>query len=240
MKRHTQPRHAIIAVLIAVTYLAGCASTPTKQPAGKLQVSYSLNYPDGSRLKEVPKEVRIIQRETTQRQVGAQVALNVFMLALGGGMGVQTFGKDELKGDEIEDTSTRENLLNPVASEFVQRLQGKVDAALKAAPALQAKSFAQPLLVAGGNARLVYETLLEGEEEQFRLKNDLVIYKRKENAGMWDYPFVVVNCESVSSEPRLRSQWAQQDYLLIGTELGAALDACEAKVMAALPELLEL
>lgn len=238
MNPHTHPLRAFVAAIIAVAYLSGCASTLTKQPPGTLKVAYTTHYPDNTQLKEVPTEVRIVHREATQRHVAGQLALNVFMFALANSLHVQSFSKDDLNGRAIEHASTREHLRKPVSAEFVQRLQDRIDAALKADKALQTRSFAYPLRVGGGYARLVYETLLGTDEEQFRLKNDLVVYKRKENASLWGSPFVVVDCESTSSEPQPLSQWAQQDYLKVSIELQAALDSCEAKVLAALPELL--
>jgi hypothetical protein len=240
MKQRILTRNLIVSALVATIFLSGCASTGVdmKQPAGTLPVAYTLRYPTGGHLKKVPEEVDIVRRETTQRQVGAQVVVNIALLAVAGGMGVSPFSKNDLKGDEITIDGTREHLRNPVASEFIQRLQHRIDAALQADHALREKSFAQPLQVAGGYARLVYETLLGTDEEQFRLKSDLVVYKRMEKTSIWRPPFVIVDCASASQEPRPESYWAQQDYLPVATELRAALDACEEKVLAALPELL--
>lgn len=88
----------IVSLLTSSVMLTGCASAPVATTPGAVNVVYFMRYPDGSYLKERPTEITIVKRETTQKQVAVQVALNVFMLAMGGGVGFQGFGKDELKG----------------------------------------------------------------------------------------------------------------------------------------------
>ena len=123
-----------LTLVCACTLLAACASPPQQaaKPLGVVRVVYTQTYPDGSRLKEIPTEVTIVKREATTSVVGAQVALNVFMLAMGGGFGFQTFSKDSLKGAVIEGPTDRANLKNPVAGTFMLNLQTSVNDAIQA------------------------------------------------------------------------------------------------------------
>lgn len=230
-----------IGIVVASTLLTACASQPVNTKVGEVKVQYSLFYPDGSRLKELPTEVTVVKRESTIKNVAAQVGLNVLALALGGGgVGFQGFSKDDLKGVPIEDAVSRDNLKNPVSSEFLSNLQMHVSAAVQHDPGLVQKSYQQPMLIAGGNARLVYESLAGEDEERFRLKSDLIVYKRREEAGLFAFKSVnVVGCETASDNPLPLSQWAVNDYQLVKTQLDAMLSSCQTKVIAGLPELLK-
>lgn len=148
-----------------------------------LKVIYSQIYPDGSILKEKPSEVRLITREATSNNVAAQVGLNAVLLAMGA-VSFRGFNKDDLKGRELTDVADRSHLQNPVPTEFVGRLQARVDAFVQADESLQKRRFQRPLIVSGGSTRLVYESLLGKEEEKFRLKTDLVVYKKRESSTM--------------------------------------------------------
>jgi hypothetical protein len=229
-----------IGIVVASTLLTACASQPVNTKVGEVKVQYSLLYPDGSRLKELPTEVTVVKRESTIKSVAAQVGLNVLALALGGGVGFQGFSKDDLKGVRIEDAVSRENLKNPVSNEFLRELESKVSATVQQNPALAQKGYQRPILVAGGNARLVYESLAGEDEERFRLKSDLIVYKQREGAGLFTFKSVnVVDCENASDNPLPLDQWAVNNYQSVKTQLDAMLSTCESKVLAKLPELLE-
>lgn len=223
----------VVSALVTSALLTGCATVPVTSKEGVVKVVYSMKYPDGSIQKELPAEVTIVKREATQGVVAGQVALNIFMLALGGGVGVQGFSKDALKGSTIRELERREHIQNPVPGRFLGELEEKVNAAIQADEALREKRFTKPLRVAGGNARLIYETLLGEDDQRFRLKTDLLVYKTKENANLWSGPYVV-NCQDASPEPFIQAQWAEQDYLLVKTQLDAMLATCEKKVLAEL------
>lgn len=229
------------ALLCVASVLSGCATgpapgTPPTQP-GTVKVQYSTTFADGSWLKETPQEVRMVKRETTGKVVAAQVAFNILMLATGGGGGFQTFSKNELKGDRIESTQ-RDNLRNPTSTDFVRRLDDRVQAAMNADETLRQRAFEHPLVVAGGNARLVYDALAGTDEEKFALKSRLQIYKRKEATSLWS-PSVIVDCAEPSGEPLPHAEWAANDYALVRTSLQSMLDSCEGAVLARLPELLK-
>ncbi len=233
---HIIRSNATLSILAAVL-LTACASQPTATTPGMVQVVYSQYYPDGSRLKEIPTEVTIVKREATSKNVASQVALNVVMLALGGGVGFQSFSKDGLKGVPVDGLNERANVQNPVATRFVSDLQAKVAAAVQENAAWRDRHYREPLTVAGGSTRLVYETLAGTDEERFRLKTDLTVYKRKESANLLS-PNLVVDCQDASPEPLTQSQWAEAEYRSVKIQLDAMLAACETKVLAELPSLL--
>lgn len=229
-----------IALICASTFLASCASQPVATAPGEIRVVYTNHFSDGSLLKAVPQEVSIVRREDTVNLVGVQVALNIAMLALGGGIGVQGFSKDELKGSAIEYAGPRDNLKNPVVDAFVPALAKKIGAAVRQDPELNGRTFNRYISVAGGSASLVYEALADGEEERFRLKTHLQVYKKKESAGMFSFsPLVIVDCSDASDPAVPLGQWAEADFQPVRTQLDDMLSACEAKVMAELPALLK-
>lgn len=229
-------------VIAVSSILFGCASqqvAPIQTPA-QLNVSYTQQYPSEARLKEIPNEITIVKREATSKNVGTQVALNVLLLAVGGGVGVQGFSKDGLKGAPITDVKDRRNLQNPIPNTFVNDLRSNLNALAQAQPEFSSKVYRNAFMITDGHTRLVYENLTGTEEETFRLKTDLLIYKRKETAGMFSIsPFVEVDCKNQSPEPLPLATWAEQDYQLVRKQLTAMLDQCAKKVAMELPNFLK-
>lgn len=85
---------------------------------------------------------------------------------------------------------------------------------------------------------LTYENL-GNDEEKFRLKSLIQVYKPKENKSLFSIsPNVQVVCDHASSEPLSQEEWAKDDYLMIKSEMASMFSACEEKVVAELPALL--
>jgi hypothetical protein len=228
-----------LALVAAALVLSACASGPQANEPGRVRVQYTRDTLDGARLKEIPTEVKLVQRATTHKEVGKQVALNVFMLAMGGGVAASPFSKSDLAGERIEGPTDRANLRNPVSTDFVTRLDQRIREAIQADAALAQRAWRQPVLVSDGFARLVYEQLDGAQEERLRLVTRLVVYKTRENASLLSMQRAPqVDC-SGQSEPALAlADWAQQDFRRVKDTLDAQLAACERKVLAALPDLL--
>ncbi|MDR0276262.1 MAG: hypothetical protein LBI48_13205 [Burkholderiaceae bacterium] len=226
----------LIVILACAAVLAGCASTPAAPP-GTLRVTYSLQLIDGTRLKEAPTEIRLVQRETTGRAVAAQAVLNILLVALTRSVAVSGFSKTDLKGERIEDVDDRVNLQNPVSTVFVQSLQGTVDARMTKENIGQDRSFRYPLVVGGGYATLVYDTLVEQKEPSYQLALKLDVYKRPENS--WIKPAYLVQCSDRSEPPQPLAHWAESSYANARQELDRMLSVCQSKVLTELPRLLE-
>jgi hypothetical protein len=229
---------------------AQAAQQPATEGGGKLQtqaaapspvkVSYTLNYPNGGALKETPTEVRIVRPQNTQRAVAGQVALNVIMLALGGGAGVSGFSKNDLKGNEITDLVDRQNIQNPIPTAFVSRVDTLVSNWLKDNAEYQTKAYKNALMVAGGSSKLVYESLSGEGADKFKLSTDLMIYKRRESANFLSFsPVVSLSCGNSSAALASEQDWAKDNWRLVKTELDAALKSCEERLLAQLPDLLK-
>jgi hypothetical protein len=238
----TMPVRFTVSIVFAAQ-LAAC-TTPTREnpvaaPGAPLRVIYATHKPDGSYLKKTPVEVDIVTRETTGKAVASQVFLNVALLALVGGVGFQTFSKDDLRGASIDDALNREHLRNPIPVDFVARMQKSIDAAMQTDPTLGTKGFDKPVVVSSGHVSLVYEDLAGNDEPLYRLKTDLQVYKHKETWSLLNGAPYVVDCSHASKEPLPRSRWAQNDYVLIAQSLASALSSCESKVIAQLPALLK-
>lgn len=234
----TSTINKITCILTAVSVLAGCATPTAAPPAGVLKVVYSHSYPDGSTLKETPTEVRLVTRQTTNNHVATQIGINMLLLTVGA-FAFRGFSKDDLKGKEVADLADRRHLQNPIPTAFVARLQARVDAAIEGDETLRQRVFDRPLVVGGGSTRLVYESLLGPEEEEFRLKTDLVVYRAR--GSMIGNSFkgpVVVDCAGESPQALPQARWAEDNYLSVKAELDAMLLACENKVLASLGDLL--
>lgn len=229
-------RKSIASFVSLSVLLVGCATQPAVPTSpGLVKVEYSRGT-----LKETPTEVTIVRRENKANQVAGQIALGLLMFALVGGTGFQDVDKEMLLGSRIEDPNASENLKNPVSGEFVLGLQEKVAAFVKQNPELKSKSFQHPIVVSGGSARLIYEAFSD-DDQRFRLRNDLTIYKRRENAKRFsfDSPGVHVSCVEITPEPRIEAEWAVDGYRPVRTTLDDWLKTCENKVLAKLPELLK-
>ncbi|WP_395026506.1 hypothetical protein [Comamonas odontotermitis] len=225
-----------IAAIACATLLAGCATTST-MPPGTLKVDYSRTFINGAKLKEIPGEVQIVRREDTGNAVAGQVGLNVLMLALGGGIATNGFSKDDLKGAPIEGVDDRTYLQNPVPTAFVQSLQKAVDARMEQDKLGQTQSFRYPLVVGGGSAQLVYDTLTGAGDANYQLLLNLDVYKRRESN--WVMPARLVQCSGRSEPAQPLSYWAEASYRNVQQELSRMLAACQDKVVAELPTLLE-
>lgn len=206
--------------------------------APMLHVEYSLQGLS-SRMREVPKEVLLVTRETTGRAVGAQVAMNVVFLAAFGGASIQSFSKDDLLGDPLPDVKDPAKVRNPVADEFIASLQKKLDAEARAVYSGTGKVFNRPVVVSSGHARLVYEDLTGAEEERYRLKMSISIHKVAETAGLFAFrqPWRT-SCGNVSSEVLPLKDWAKDDYELVRKQVAEILSACEVRLLREVPHML--
>lgn len=230
-------RKSILA-LTALSVLAGCATPPANTPPGALKVVYSQDYPDGRYLKEQPTEVRLVTREATTKNVAQQVGLNLLLLSVGA-LAFQGFSKDDLNGRTVDGPTDRANLLNPIPTDFVARLQNRVDTAIQGNDRLKTQTYAHPLVVGGGSTRLVYENLAGTDEATYRLKTDLVIYRRVAGASIKSLMGPrTVSCADQSAHAWPQSRWSEGNYLPVKQEMDALLAACEVKVVASLDELL--
>jgi hypothetical protein len=234
----SHPKMALL-TLTAIAVLAGCATPPADTPAGALKVVYSQYYPDGSHLKEQPTEVRLVTREATTKNVAQQVGLNLLLLSVGA-LSFRGFSKDDLNGRTVDGPTDRAHLRNPIPTEFVSRLQARVDTAIQGNDRLKTQTYAYPLVVGGGSTQLVYENLAGTDEATYRLKTDLVVYqKRGDGASIKSLMAPrTVSCADQSAQAWPQSRWAEGNYLPVKQEMDALLAACETKVVAALDKLL--
>lgn len=230
------PKTQLTAIAVVSAFLVNAAIA---QDAGPLQVKYSLSYPDGSTLKDMPSEVRIVKAEHMQRNVAGKVALGVLLFAVGGGTGFTTSSKDNLKGAAIDALDDRSNIAIPSPQGFAESLQTMVDTAIPSHENLAGKTFKKPLLVGGGMSQLVYEGLTGDDAKLYRLKTDWVVYKYKESFSLFKNPLVVVDCSQQSTSPLPQSSWAENNYAQVKVEMDASIAACKEKVLAAVPELLK-
>jgi len=222
-----------------------CTLTPaqaTNTPdEPRLKVEYTREFPGGS-VKAIPTAVTVVRRSTTQKVVNQRILTGVAIALITGGAGFafETFSKDDLMGASITQVKDKANVANPVADAYISRLQRSLKLFLAADPELRDKTFKHPLLISGGEARLIYEDLSGTDEERFRLVTEIIVYKRRETANFLSPVKVVeMRCAASSPEPWPEARWAENDYAPLRDALGARLDDCEGKLMAELPRLLK-
>ncbi|MFJ3048006.1 hypothetical protein ACIPEN_19420 [Herbaspirillum chlorophenolicum] len=207
--------------------------------AGMLGVVYTTNFPDGSRLKETPAEITIVRSETTQKAAAAQTALGILTFVLAGGAGFSGFSKESLRGEKIEDVKDRNNVRNPVPTDFTVQLREQLNVAMEAKRSQYKPVYKHPVNVAGGNTRLIYESLTGDEAQQFRMNTELEVYKKKEGAGLFSVnPFERVSCGRVSEKALPLDEWMKDDYAMVRQWMDDTLRMCSEKVVAALPKML--
>ncbi|MES2878759.1 MAG: hypothetical protein V4713_10080 [Pseudomonadota bacterium] len=224
---------------VAVNGFASNTTIAQEQDIGSIQAEYSLEYPDGSRLKQKPTEVRIVTAEQMQKSVGSKIALGVLLFAFTGGTGFSGSSKDNMNGATIDALEDRSNIQITDPDALAARLQAQVNDALKASAEPPAKSFTKPLTVAGGMTSLIYESLTGDEAGLYRLKTDWVVYKRKESFSIFGPFTFVVDCGNQSTKPLSQKDWAENNYAMVKTEMDATIATCEQKVLAAVPALLK-
>jgi hypothetical protein len=105
---------------------------------------------------------------------------------------------------------------------------------------LKTQTHAYPLVVGGGSAQLVYENLAGTDEATYRLKTDLVVYRKRGDGASIKSLMAprTVSCADQSAQAWPQSHWAEGNYLPVKQEMDALLAACETKVVAALDKLL--
>jgi len=228
-----------LSVLVYAVALAGCASAPEPKgvvPPGRLTVTYSAQHADGSRLKEAPSEVTLVTREATNRLTASQIGLNVLLLALGT-VAIRPFSKDDLRGVPIEEAGDRAHLRNPVPTAFVRSLQAAVDARVEQEADWRTRTFHRPLMVGGGWAALVYDTLVGTDDPGYQISLKLDVYKQPETG--WLASTRRVECSGQSEPPRPMAYWAQAGHAAVQEQLALLLAACQDKVVVDLPRLLQ-
>ncbi|MDZ4103503.1 MAG: hypothetical protein U1E12_17695 [Hydrogenophaga sp.] len=200
-----------VLAMTAISVLAGCVTPPANTPVGALKVVYSQHYPDGSYLKEEPTEVRLVTREATTKNVATQVGLNLLLLSVGA-LSFRGFSKDDLNGRPVDGPTDRAHLRNPIPTEFVARLQTRVDSAIQADDRLKTQTYAHPLVVGGGSTRLVYENLAGTEEATYRLKTDLVVYRKRGNGVSINS---LMGPRTVSCADQSAHDWLKTDHFCV-------------------------
>ncbi|OWY29150.1 hypothetical protein [Herbaspirillum robiniae] len=217
----------------------GVKADAAKPVPGALNVVYTTNFPDGSRLKDTPTEIMIVRSETTQKAAAGQTALAILTFAFGGGAGFSGFSKESLKGEKIEDVKDRNNIRNTVSTDFTAHLREQLNAEMDVKRSQYKAVYKHPVSVAGGSSRLIYESLTGEESKQFRMNTELEVYKKKEGAGMFSVnPFERVSCNRVSEKALPLDDWMKDDYVMVRQWMDETLQLCADKVIAALPKML--
>lgn len=185
------------------------------------------------------ERLRVVRRQNTINGVAAQVVLNVALIALAGGGGVQGFSKNDLAGDEIPELANDAVAENPALKDLPDGL-GRVATRLYARRAIDAVAEAKtdgstpqeiadasqmpkvvdtPLLPAGW--QFVYDTLVSGEE-LFRLKFGAQMGR----PGFRRPPMGCI----YESEPLSWAAWGANGWQRLRSERAQAVTRCTAEL----------
>ncbi|WP_280808584.1 hypothetical protein [Variovorax boronicumulans] len=230
----TRPDEAAVSAPALGSYAAADGLVPVGQT--KVRLRYK-TYPEGY------EQLRVVRRSHTGQTVAAQVALNVGLaVALGrvGGVGAQSFTKDDLIGDPVPELAGQAWASNPGMTELPQALgeiatrvyaarawkeleRGRSESGwtredMAAAAQLPAEADA-PINV--GVWRLVYENL-SGDDELYRLQFGAGLALASLRFGL---PPIPATC-LYRSEPATWTAWQTNDWQHLRDERAKALAYC--------------
>lgn len=219
----------------AVVVPASAVNTAVKP----LLVIYSYRNSSGGMTKSDMDDLLIVHARTTQNQVVAQVALSVAMLVLVGGVGVSTFGKEDLKGEAPKDLKDKNRSGNPARTLLLADLQRESLEWLAANPKTNELKFTQPLVITGASWRLIYNSL-SADDQIYRLRLDVGVYKTRDKSSFFQEKIKAGKDCLYVSEPRTLNEWKANDYQAVTDSVPVAVAKCSKEFVAQLPVLLEL
>lgn len=173
------------------------------------------------------KSLRLVQRSTTAKLVGAQVALSVFSGRIGG----STFGKGQLKGTRID------SVPHPAFGPMQAQVRASLDDYFKAHPGA-VPSDEKPVQATLGDFILVYQEL-DDAQTLYELRQSLSLgfpYRRK-LPSMRLTGGEGAKCSVAEPIAAPLETWQADDYALVKQTIQRYADECVAKFAAALPTL---
>lgn len=173
------------------------------------------------------KSLRLVQRSTTGKVVGAQVALSLFSGRIGG----STFSKGQLKGTRID------SVLHPAFGPMQAQVRIRLNDYFKAHPGA-VPSEEKPVQATLGDFILVYQEL-DDSQTLYELRQSLSLgfpYRRK-LPTMRLTGGEGAHCNVAEPVAAPLETWQADDYALVKQTVQRYTDECVAQFVATLPTL---
>lgn len=213
--------------------------SPSSAAQGRLPVVYSYIGADQSKTKAIMDDLRVIHLSAMQKNVAAQIALNVGMLFLGGGGGFSGVSKYDFAGALPDDVKDKSRLKNPALIQLVQEVERQSSDWLASSPKTIDLKFSKPLVVSSGAWRLIYNSH-SPDDKTYLLKFDADIYKIRDKKSFFSNPSSTGKRCAYASTPRPLDEWKANDYQAVADLAPVVVAQCAKEFTAQLPELLDL
>ena len=210
-------------------------------PAGprRLPVVYSHLGADQSNTKIIMDDLRVVHLSAMQKNVGTQVALNVAMLLLGGGIGFRGVDKNDFSGSPPDDVKDASRLKNPALVQLVQEVERQSSDWLASNPKTSELNFVKPLVISSASWRLVYNSL-SSDDKTYQLKFDVDVYKIRDKKAFFSNPSSTGKGCRFASNARHIDEWKANDYQAVVDMAPMAIAQCAKEFTAQLTDLLDL
>lgn len=236
------PEGSPVASTVTATSSVSAGLTPTISATlapYPLKVVYSHIGADQSEVKPVMDNLRVIHAIAVQKGVAAQVALNVAMLLLGGGMGFTTVSKDNLTGREPAEVKDMSRLKNPALVQLVQEMQRQSVDWLASSSKTNTLAFTKPLVISSAAWKLVFNSH-SADDKTYQLKFNADVYKIRDKKSFFSNPSSTGESCYYESKARPLEEWMANDYQAVVDLAPVAVAQCAKEFTAQLPNLLDL
>lgn len=208
-------------------------------PQRMLPVVYSYTGADQGTTKVIMDDLRVVHLSAMQKNVAAQIALNVGMLFLGGGGGFSGVSKESFAGALPDDVKDASRLKNPGLVQLVQEVQRQSSDWLASSPKTSELKFSKPLVVSSAAWRLIYNSH-SPDDKTYQLRFDADIYKIRDKKSFFSNPSSTGKRCSYASNPRPLDEWKANDYQAVVDLAPVVVAQCAKEFTAQLPDLLDL
>ncbi|MBF7982201.1 MULTISPECIES: hypothetical protein [Rahnella] len=217
-----------IAVVTASLLLSACSTPKTEKITAANGSSIGLYSGFASADLNNNRAPDVVLREVTPAYTAAGVGLNVLTSVLSGGIAVNTFSKENLKGTKIdalpEPTSA---YLTPRAKPLIARWLEKNG---------NGYQYKNNLNIVAAQWLLVYKDLSSANSD-YELRYTVKFYKKPEDANMFS-AWVIAECTPPVVAAPL-ADWRANNYALVTKTTGKYMDSCLLELDNQLPRLLK-
>ena len=204
-----------------------------------LPVVYSYTGADQSTTKAIMDDLRVVHLSAMQKNLAAQIALNIGMLFLGGGVGFSGVSKESFAGALPDDVKDVSRLKNPAMVQLVQEVQRQSSDWLGSSAKTSELKFSRPLVVSSAAWRLIYNSH-SPDDKTYQLRFDADVYKIRDKKSFFSNPSSTGKRCSYVSNPRQIGEWKVNDYQAVVDLMPIVVTQCAKEFTAQLPDLLDL
>ncbi len=217
-----------IVVVAASLLLSACATTQSEKITAANGSSVGLYSGFASADMNNNRSPDIYLREVTPSYTAAGVGLNVLTSVLAGGIAVNSFSKENLKGSEIKALpEPTKNYLTPRAKPLIAKWLEKNG---------NGYQYKNNLNIVAAQWLLVYKDLSSANSD-YELRYTIKFYKKPEDANMFS-AWVIAECTPTVVTASL-TDWQANNYALVTKTTEKYMDSCLLELDNQLPRLLK-